>query len=102
MAAGELAGQVMAALPQVEHCEQLLQVGLVRPLVVQQHREDHVLLHSQLRYQIEALKDETDVPAAEYRQISLLHRENILPIQEYLAGCGSVQSSDQIQKRAFP
>ena len=45
LAAGKLAGQMVAPFFQAQHRQQFFQILFVWLLVVQQHREDDVLLH---------------------------------------------------------
>lgn len=61
---------MMAAFPQLQHFKQFLQIFLIGLLVIQQHRKDDILFHRQFGNQIEVLKNETDIPAAEYSELS--------------------------------
>ena len=101
LAAGELAGQVAAALLQVQDRQQFLQIPFVRLPVVQQHRKDDVLFHGQLRDQVEALEDKADVPAAEHRELFLLHGKGVLAIDQHFTGGGRVQRPHHIQQRTL-
>ena len=90
-----------AAFFQAQHRQQFFQILFVWLLIVQQHRENDILFHRQLRDQVEALENETDIPSAEYRQVAFLHRENVFTVDEHFAGSGSVQCADHIQQRTF-
>ena len=70
-------------------------------MVVQQHREQDVLLHGQFRDEVECLKDKTDITAAEDRQFPVFHGKNILAVNQHLAGSRRIQSADQIEQGAF-
>ena len=92
---------MMAALPQVQHCQQLLKVGLVRFLVIEQHGEDYVLLDRQFRDQVEGLEDKADVPPAEDGQLLVVHGENVPAVYQHLTGSGRVQRADHVEERTF-
>ena len=50
---------------------------------------------------IKRLKDKANVPAAEYRQLALVHGKNVLTVDQHLAGRGRVQRADHVQQRTF-
>ena len=90
-----------AAFLQVQYAQKLLQIFFIRLPVIQQQGKNDILLHGQLRDQVEALKDKADASAAEYRQAAFLHGKNIPSVDPDLTGCGSIQPADQIQQGAF-
>ena len=61
LSAGKLAGQMVAPCGQAQHRQQFFQILFIGLLVVQQHRENDILLHRQLRDQVEALEDKADI-----------------------------------------
>ena len=99
--AGQLTWQMVAAFVKAKHCEQFLQIGFVRFLVIEQHRKNDVLLDGQLRDEIKTLEDEADIAAAEYGQIAFLHRKNVLAVDSHTAAGRRVQRADQVEQRRF-
>ena len=83
------------------HSEQLFEIGGIWLFVIQKNGKDDILLHRQLRDQIKALEDETDVAPAKDRQIALPHRENILSVDEDLACARFIHAADHIEQRAL-
>ena len=90
-----------APLAEVQHIQQFFQIRRVRLLVVQQYREQDILLHGQLRDQVERLKHKADVPAAEDGALPLFHGKQISPVQQHLAGGRGVQPAQQIEQSAL-
>ena len=99
--AGKLTGQVLPALCQSQHMQQLLHKSLVRDSVVQEKRKNHILLHIQFGNQVEGLKDKTNVLPPEHGQLLLGQGKHILPVDPDAARCGIVQRAHNIQQRAF-
>ena len=93
---------MLPALLQAQDAQKLLHIPSVRLPVIQQQREGDVLLYIQLRNQVEGLKDEPDVPAAEYRQLLFGHGKDLLPVNQHLPGGGVVQRAHHVQEGALP
>ncbi len=89
------------ALFQPQDVQQLVQIPLIGPLAVQQQGKNHILLHRQLRDQVERLENKANVPAAEDGQRLFLHGEGVLFIDIDPPRGGGVQCSNHIQQCTF-
>ena len=85
-----------AAVGQPQYIQQLIDEFLIRPLIVQQKGKDHILLHIQLRDQIEGLEDKSDMLPPEYSQLRLRHGEEILAVDPDFSGSGLIQPAHHI------
>lgn len=63
--------------------------------------ENNILFHRQLRDKVKRLKDKADIPPAENGQLSIVHGKNVLAVNQNLARCWRVQSTDHIQQCTF-
>ena len=86
---------------QIQNRQQFLQISLVRLLIIQQQRKNHILFHRQLRDKVKRLKDKADIPAAKYRQFSVIHGKNVLTINQHLSRSWHIQRTDHIKQCAF-
>ena len=84
-----------------EHLEDLINVRLLRPAIIEQQRENDVLLHIQLRHQLVGLEHKADAAPAKDRPRFLAHREQILPIDEHLAAARHIKPADAVEQRRF-
>ena len=67
LAAGKLARQMMPPRRKPEHLEDLINLRLLRLAIIEQQREDDVLLHVQFRHQLIRLEHKADVAPAKDR-----------------------------------
>ena len=96
LSAGKLSRQMLPPVFQTQHLQDLIHPTLIRLPVIQQQREDDVLLHVQLRDQMKGLKDKADILSAEDSPFILVHGKYIPPVQIYFPGVGLVQPSDTV------
>src|SRR5439155_21285366 len=71
---------------------------LARPLPQMQRQRD-IFDAIQRRQQVEKLKDEADLVAANTSEIVIREFAKILAFDSNLAGCGPVKAADQVQER---
>jgi hypothetical protein len=69
---------------------------------VEVERQQEVLLHGQEWDEVEELKDEACVPAAEARARLLVERREVGAVHGHAPGRGPVDARDQVQQRGLP
>ena len=102
LSSGKLAREMLSAVLKSEKLENLLHVSLIRPALIKEQGKNNILLHIELGNQLKGLKDKADAPPAEISAFFLLHGEQILAVQENLAGCGRIESSGAVEQGGFP
>ena len=103
LSAGELGGAMFQAIAQPDHVGQLAAslsgVGADPALVVQRNLD--VLQHGQLGNEVVRLEDETDAGSADLGEPVVVHLGDVVEPEQDRAGAGSVEASEQVQKRAL-
>ncbi len=69
--------------------------------MVQKNRKYDILFHIQLRNQVKGLENKSDISPAEDRKPFVVHGEDILAVDEYLAGSRDIQGAQHIKERTF-
>ena len=87
---------MVTAFFQIKNSKQFFQILLVGFLIIKKHRENNILLYSKLWNKIERLKDKANISAPEHSKFSIIHGENILSINHYLARRWRVQSTNHV------
>src|SRR3989442_13576535 len=88
----------MAKLNQIQKLLRAFFNLLARPLPQMQRQRD-ILEAIKRREQVEKLKDEADLVAANTSEIVVREFAKILAFDSNLAGCGPVEAADQVQER---
>src|SRR6185436_3354808 len=103
LAAGELVGQMMQAVFELDQREQLARafVDLLPRPAAQVQRQPHVLQRAQRRQQVEELEDEADLVAADAGQLVVAEAGERLAVDAHLAGGRAIEPADQVQQRRF-
>src|SRR5262249_9539473 len=65
-------------------------------------RHGHVLDRAELRQQVMKLKDESDVPISESRQLVVRHRRQFTILDAYRSVIGPIESAEKMKERRLP
>ena len=103
LTAGQLAGPVLQPLPEPYFLQSLYcdAAPFLFPDSTVNQWKFHISDSIQIGDQIESLKDESDLPVPDVRELIVGKSGHIPPFQIIVAGCGSVQASQHVHERGL-
>ena len=97
--AGELRGQVRAAVPQPDRPDQLLEPVLVGLAAGDGERQDQVLLGCQDRQQVEELEDEAELVPPQLGEVGVVQLCDVGAVDQNAAAGRPVEAGQHVQQR---
>ena len=102
LAAGKRAGQVVHAVADFQHVDQMADVGLVRRALIEHHGQQDVLVTRQLAHQVVCLEHKAEPAAAQHRKLVVVVGEQVGTLDKVpCRAVGYSRRAQHVQKRGF-